>query len=152
MPGDTARQNGKRGGRPKGRLAAKTIAKRRGYERALTNADITAERVMLELARLATTDRRGVWDADGRLKPLDEWTPEQGACLEGLEVIIKNAEAGDGHVDKIHKVKLATKHSALELLAKHFGLVKDKVDVTHRITLEDLIVASNAAQRDDSAR
>lgn len=145
MPGDTARENGKKGGRPKGRLAPKTIAKLRGQAKALQQAEITAERTMLEIARLAFTDRRGVWSEGGTLKPLSAWTADEAACLEGLEVIIKNAEAGDGHTDRVHKVRLATKTAALDLLAKHFGLVNNKVDVTHRITLEDLIVASNTA-------
>lgn len=96
---------------------------------------------MLEIARLALTDRRGVW-ADGRLKPLDEWTVDEAACLEGMEVIIKNAQAGDGHTDTVHKVKLTSKPGALEMLARHFGLLSDKVKVEGTLTLEQLIVAS----------
>lgn len=130
-------------GPQKGTHYAKTKAKRRGRERAIQQAEITAERTMLEIARLAFADRRGVWKIDGSLKPLHEWTPDEAACLEGLEVIKKNAEAGDGHVDVVHKVKLAAKRDALQILAKHFGLVTDKLDVTHRVTLEDLIVASH---------
>lgn len=120
---------------------ARTQAKQRGRERALRNVDITAERVMLELARLAFTDRRGPW-RDGHLKPLDEWTADEAACLEGFEVIVKNAQAGDGHTDTVHKAKLATKDNALNLLARHFGLVSDKLKLEGKVTLEQLIVAS----------
>lgn len=96
---------------------------------------------MLEIGRLAFTDRRGPW-RDGHLKPLDEWTDDEAACLEGLEVVIKNAEAGDGHTDTVHKVRLAKKDAALNLLARHFGLVSDKLKLEGKVTLEQLIVAS----------
>jgi hypothetical protein len=33
-------------------------------------------------------------------------TAEQGAALAGFEVLIKNAKAGDGQIDEIHKIKL----------------------------------------------
>lgn len=112
-----------------------------GQERILKQADITAERTILELGRLAFSDRRGVW-VDGKLKPLKDWTTDEAACLEGFEVIVKNAAAGDGHMDLVHKVKLTGKLGALEVLAKHFGLLVNRVDVTGKITLEDLIVAS----------
>lgn len=142
MPAPAAsRENGKKGGRPKG-PTPKTRAKMRGRERALRQAEITAERTMLEIARVAFIDRRGIWGPDGRLKPLSEWTADEAALLEGLEVVIKNAAAGDGHTDTVHKVKLATKQHALELLAKHFGLTVEKLDITHRVTLEDIVVAS----------
>jgi hypothetical protein len=46
-------------------------------------------------------------------------------------VLIKNAKAGDRRqIDEIHKIKLWDKTRALEALAKHFGLVKDRIEVT----------------------
>ena len=47
-----------------------------------------------------------------------------------LEVIIKNAKAGDGITDTVHKFKLWDKVRALETLAKDFGLLKDRVELT----------------------
>jgi len=38
--------------------------------------------------------------------------------------------AGDGHTDTIHKMKFWPKVHALDLLAKHFALLVEKVDVT----------------------
>ena len=37
--------------------------------------------------------------------------------------------AGHGHTDAVHKVHLAKKLGALELLAKHFALLTDAVKV-----------------------
>lgn len=107
--------------------------------------EVTAERTMLEIAKLAFADRRAVWDDDGRLKPFSKWGPDEAALLEGFEVIIKNAQAGDGQTDTVHKVKLATKLGALEILAKHFGIMTDKVKVEGKITLEQLVTAASAA-------
>jgi hypothetical protein len=48
------------------------------------------------------------------VQDLDE---EQGAALASVEVIIKNAKAGDNHTDEVHKFKLWDKTSDLEALA-----------------------------------
>ena len=58
---------------------------------------------------------------------MQDLTAEQGACLSSFEVIIKNAAAGDGIVDTIHKIKVWAKTRALEMLAKHFKLLTDVV-------------------------
>lgn len=128
----------KLGGKKKGTPNRTTVVKREAEARALRQIDITAERTMLEVARMAFADRRGIWQ-DGRLKPLEEWTADQAALLEGLEVVIKNAQAGDGHTDTVHKVKLSQKLGALEILAKHFGLYEERlrhsggIAITHEL-------------------
>jgi hypothetical protein len=52
----------------------------------------------------------------------------------------KNATAGDGVIDTIHKFKVWDKPKALSDLAKHFGLLVDKVEITsgldHRNAVE----------------
>ena len=126
MPRGGARPNS---GPKLGTTYRKTRVKRAAQTRALRQADITAERVMLEIARVAMVDRRTLWK-DGKLLPMSEWPADAAALLEGFEVIVKNAAAGDGHTDTVHKVQLAKKLGALELLAKHFGLASEKLDVT----------------------
>src|ERR1700674_1339317 len=103
-----------------------TIGRERGRARALKNADITAERTMLEIARVAFAGRATMWK-DGFLLPFDQWPADALALLEGFEVVIKNAAAGDGHTDTVHKVHLAKKLGALDILAKHFGLYAEHV-------------------------
>lgn len=99
-----------------------------GKAKQLDTADLTAVRVLEELRRLAFCDMRGFFTEAGNLKPVNEMTPEQGSALAGMEVIIKNAEAGDGVTDRIHKFKVWDKSRALEMLAKHFGLLTEKVE------------------------
>lgn len=99
-----------------------------GQARQLTSADLTAARVLEEYRRLAFADLRTFFDAAGNLKPVQDFTAEQGAQLASMEVIIKNAAAGDGVTDRVHKFKVWDKTRALESLAKHFGLLTDKVE------------------------
>ena len=56
-------------------------------------------RILEELRRLATVDTRSFFNEDGSAKRFAELTAEQGACIAGFEVIIKNAKAGDGVTD-----------------------------------------------------
>lgn len=94
----------------------------------LERAELSASRVLEEMRRVALSNIRDYW-TDGRLKQIGELSEEQGAALASLEVLIKNAEAGDGKTDLVHKIKLWDKVRALELLAKHFKLLTDIVQV-----------------------
>jgi phage terminase small subunit len=101
-----------------------------GTSKQLATAELTAARVLEEIRRLAFIDMRGFFDANGNMKAVNELSPEQGSALAGLEVIIKNAEAGDGVTDRVHKFKVWDKTRSLEMLAKHFALLTDVVKVT----------------------
>lgn len=89
---------------------------------------LSARDVLEQARRLAFADIRGYYRPDGTLKPLSELTPEQAAAVAGFEVIVKNAEAGDGHTDTVHKYKLVDKWRPTEGLMKHFGLLTEKVE------------------------
>lgn len=101
----------------------------------LDSTDLTAARVLEELRRLAFSDLRGLFDAVGNLRPIHELSSEQAASIASLEVIKKNAEAGDGVVDTVHKLKVWDKVKALDILSKHFGLQKENVQHTGEIRL-----------------
>lgn len=106
---------------------AKAVAQ--GKSRQLNTADLSASRVLEELRRLAFADLRRLFDKRGNLKPIHELTADEAACLAGFEVIKKNAEAGDGVIDTIHKVKVLDKTRSLEMLAKHFALLVERIQV-----------------------
>lgn len=105
---------------------AAAVAKRTQAQ--LGKANITAERVKERLATIAFADIRDLHDQDGNLKPLHALTADQAAAISQFEVIKKNAEAGDGVIDRVHKVRLADQMKALEMLGKHFGLFIEKVE------------------------
>ncbi len=88
----------------------------------LAKADLTAERVLEEIRRLAFSDIGDLLDNDGTPKPLSALSPEQSAAISSYEVVLKNAEAGDGHTDRVLKVRMWDKLKALELLCRHLRL------------------------------
>ena len=96
-------------------------------EKQLTANELSASRILEEMRRLALSDTREFFDGQGNLKPMHALTAEQGSALSGVEVIIKNAKAGDGQTDTIHKIRCWDKTRALEMLGKYFGLLKEHV-------------------------
>ena len=121
--------------RPEARVA---IAE--GQAAQCDQAGITKQRVLEEYRRIAFFDQRSLWEkvtlgvAFGvpvvvkRLKDITDLTPEQGAVLAGFEAVIKNAAAGDGQQDLVHKVKCWPKLDALDRLAEHLGLLEGQGD------------------------
>lgn len=101
----------------------------------LDKAELSAVRVLEELRRLSFADIRGLFDSAGNLKPLHELTAEQAACIAGFEVIKKNAEAGDGKTDVVHKIRVIDKTRSLEMLAKHFALLTEKLEHSGGLTI-----------------
>lgn len=101
-----------------------------GQRKRLHSAELSATRVLEEMRRLAFSDVRDLFDEQGNLRPIHTLTQEQSAAIAGLEVIIKNAEAGDGKTDKVHKIKVWDKPRTLEMLGKHFKLLTDQISIT----------------------
>lgn len=110
----------------------------------LQAADLTAQRVLEEYRRIAFMDIRTFFDDAGNLRPIPQLTAEQGCSLASLEVIVKNAEAGDGHTDRVHKFKLWDKLKALESLAKHFGLLTEKIEHSGVLVIHHMMLGDEA--------
>jgi Terminase small subunit len=111
---------------------------------------IDPNRTLREAARLAFSDLRKLFNENGTLKPPHEWPDAAAAAVAGLEVVRRNVEGGDGHTDDVIKVKLWDKSKNIELLAKHLGLLVEKLDVTVHTKVEDRLRA--ARQRLASAK
>jgi phage terminase small subunit len=93
--------------------------------------EVTADRVVRELARIAFTDLRRVfeWGPHGvALRPSDELTEDESAIV--AEVSETRTETG-GTI----KAKCFDKLKALELLGRHLGMFNDKVDLNHSNTI-----------------
>ena len=117
-------------------------------EAQLEKANLTAELVLEEMRRVAFSNVQDLFDATGNLRPIHELTREQAACIASLEVIIKNAEAGDGHLDRVHKIKIWDKPRVLEMLGKHFALLTERV--LH--TADDSLIEALHAGRQRAAK
>lgn len=100
-----------------------------GKVKQLATAELTAARVLEEMRRMAFFDVAAFFDADGNLLPLHQIPVEARAAIAGLEVARANLNPADGKRDEwLHKIKLAPKQHALEMLGKHFGLLVDRVE------------------------
>lgn len=86
--------------------------------------DITADMVLRELARVAFSDARRLYNDDGSLKTPNELDDDTAAALAGIDTFEEFDGRGEnrrliGHTKKIHRWD---KVKSLELLGKHLGL------------------------------
>lgn len=97
------------------------------HERSV-RTEISADRVLAEIAKLAFLDIAGAFNADGSLKSLLEMDADTRGAIAGLEVVETFGE--DGRVTgRIKKLRLSDKIAALTLLMRHLGLLNDKLKV-----------------------
>lgn len=98
---------------------------------------VNADRVVMELAKIAFVNASDVIDAEtAMLKP--DVAPEDTAAIQSVKV----KTFGEDGLER--EVKMADKLKALELLGKHLGMFKDKVELsgsleTEKTKLDDLI-------------
>lgn len=92
--------------------------------------EITGDRVLAEIAKLAFYDPRSFFDSDGRLKPIDELTADQAAIIGGIETFHKVDGGDKDAVAVITKIKMADKGANLERLGRNLKLFTDKTEHT----------------------
>jgi phage terminase small subunit len=98
-------------------------------------ANVKADRILVELARLAFYDARSAYRPDGTLKEPGEWDDATAAAVSGVEVDeeVTITDGKDGEsvrvVARTRKVRRFDKNRALELLCRHLGLLDDKLTV-----------------------
>lgn len=86
---------------------------------------IDADRVLRELGKIAFFDLRKALNDDGSMKPISELDDDTAAALACLDVVELGGEQGG----VMRKVRLADKLRALELLGKHLGMFRERVEV-----------------------
>jgi phage terminase small subunit len=99
------------------------IERRRGDQ--LRRLGVDADRVIQEIARVAFSDPRRLIGPDGNLLPLEQLSDEDAAGIAGVEITVRGPE-GKATVTKI---KRWDKARCLELLARHHGLLNDKLQM-----------------------
>lgn len=90
--------------------------------------EITQDRVLRELAKLAFLDIRKAFDSDGVLKSVHELDDDTAAAVAGLDVIEMSSE--DDKTCRLKKIKLSDKRAALELIGRHLGMFNDKLNLS----------------------
>jgi phage terminase small subunit len=93
--------------------------------------EISADRVLQELARLAFLDPRRFFDADGIAKPITALDNDTARALAGMDVEELFEGRGDDRrrIGVVRKYKLADKKAALELLGKYLGLFVERLQI-----------------------
>ena len=102
---------------------------------------ITAERMLQELGRVAFFDPRRLLNADGSPRPINELDDDTAAVLAGMDISEEYEGTGEDRrfVGYTKKVKLADKVGALNLAMRHLGMLTDKLEVKDVTTRADLL-------------
>jgi len=103
--------------------------------------EITAERVLRETARLAFSDPRKYFNADGTVKRLVDLDDDAAAALASFESVEKAIPGGEGDTEEVRKFKIWDKPAALGMLGKHLSLFTEKLEIG-----EDLAAALDRAR------
>ncbi len=112
-------------------LLSKIMVQQKIHELQLERSERTqveADRVLLEIARIAFNDPRKAFDQDGNLLPIDKWPPELAAAVSSVKV---TEVKSDGDVTTtVKEIKFWDKGKQIELAAKHLGMLTEKVQHT----------------------
>lgn len=91
--------------------------------------EITADRVLEEIAKMAFFNVQDVQDDEGKTRPFNEWSRDDLACIQEISQ---------------DKFKVSDKKPNLELLGRHLKLFTDKIElggslkISHEQWLDEL--------------
>jgi phage terminase small subunit len=109
-----------------------------GQAKRLARLKITQEKVLQEIASIAFSDVRQWFNQAGQLLPIDALPDRVAAAVASVDV--KRKKIAHGHEVIVTEecligVKAWDKLKALEILAKRFGLVKEQVVHSGKVTV-----------------
>ena len=108
-----------------------------------TRTQVTADRVILELARIAFFDSRKLYEENGTPKAITELDDDAAAVLSQIDT----AETMEGA--RIRRYRVSDKLKALEMLGKHLALFNGQDSESEALARLDAILRAtqDAAQR-----
>lgn len=114
----------------------------KAYAKALADRDEwVKERILAEIRFLSMLDITKLYDDDGHPLPMGEWPEGMGRAVQ----FVKTNKLYDGYgkereeIGTVTDIKLWNKEKSLELIGKNLHLFTERVDITGKMTLEDLI-------------
>ena len=122
-----------------------------GQARRAKKLEITAERVLGELAKLAFYDVGELFDEHGNILPLHRMDETARAAIAGMETETRDVPGAGPSRCVLRKVKLADKGQNLERLGRYLKLFTDRIELDGRVTLEQLVCGDNDAETSESA-
>lgn len=95
--------------------------------------EITQDRVLQEIARVAFFDPRKLFNDDGSPKRLIDLDDDSAAVIAGVDVAtVGNADIGIGQV---MKYKIADKLKAIDQCMSHLGMGKAKIELSGKVEI-----------------
>lgn len=130
-------------------------------ERTSKRLEITRDRILLEVARIAFFDPRRLYNPDGTPVEFTTLDDDTVAAIAGLEVLEEFDGSGeDRHlIGHVKKYKIADKKGALDMLMKHKGLYEQDnkqrggalADLLSQVTRSAVPIASTVPPEVDDA-
>ena len=92
--------------------------------------EVTADRVLKELARIAFFDIRKLYSDDGTLKNPKDLDDDTAAALTGIDIQETVIPGGEGAPTiTTRKAKVIDRTGALTLAMRHLGMLKDRIEI-----------------------
>lgn len=109
---------------------------------------VTQDRVLLEIARLAFNDPRKAFDANGIMLPIQQWPDEVAAAIQSIKITEQRIDNEDGDVlsSQLKEIKFWDKGKQIELAGKHLGMFIEKMQLTVVSPAEELVKLKQLAQ------
>ena len=115
---------------------------------------VTADEVMLQLRKYGFSSMRDYFDEEGRLLEPQELTPDAAVGLSAVKVLREHTRI-DGEakvVEQVIEVRRRDPLRALELLGRHLGMFKDKVNIGADVSLLDALRRIEAREDEEAIR
>lgn len=102
---------------------------RQKHREAVQKVEVEVEDILRELVAVGFSNLRYALDpVTGALLPMGQMPDQTQRAIASLKVTKKNLTAGDGEQEDVVEVKTWPKVAALELLARHKGILIDRVE------------------------
>lgn len=111
---------------------------------------ITADMVIESLLQIAKLDLSEAYSGSGALLPIKDMPDHVRRSIAGVDVyedIVDGQKLGE-----TVKVKISDRVKALELLGRHLKMFTDKIQLTGKLTLEQLVTGSMKEDENDDNR
>lgn len=92
--------------------------------------EVTADRVLREMARIGFSDLRRCFGPEGQLLRPEQWGDEAAPAIASVKVTTRPSGEVDENdnpiIEQVHELKLWDKPGALRDMAKHLGMFVDQ--------------------------
>ena len=118
-------------------------ARRKAYEAAtLARGEWFENLIFKELRGIANLDIRGALNDDGSVKPVSQWPADLARAVSAFDVSTNTDK--EGNTQENRKLKLIDKLRGIELLMKNRKMLSDRVELSGKVSLEQLVEQSRA--------